>query len=60
VGLLWLTSQGTYNKKPYFLGELILTQSINREEVSVLEVAIYASDGIQTTEWVRRIEVKLL
>ena len=42
------------------LGELTLTQSINREEVSALEVVIYASDGLQTTEWSRRIEVQKL
>lgn len=39
------------------VGELTLTQSINREEVNALDVVIYASDGVQTTEWSRRIEV---
>lgn len=39
-------------------GELTLTQSIDREEYNSIEVVIYASDGVQTTEWKRRIQVK--
>jgi len=41
-------------------GELTLTQSIDREEYNSIEVLIYASDGVQTTEWKKKIEVRFM
>ena len=37
-----------------------MTQSIDREEYNSIEIVIYASDGVQTTEWKKRIQVRIL